>query len=207
MVNALPFLYQYSVSLLNLFSSKDAAQLESLHQDLQDPTSRQSKRLDALLEGFMLNRKHYGDDAPIDPNMVVRAIIGLGQADELPQGACRPDAVLYMANLAQYLSIIYASNEQSEDVRQILSSMFNHFPALFGPIVDAEAKLSAHDSSDLLVRETFLLVLEIRSQYLLRQVSEKSNHAGFDPDEMLRAVFYDGNDGLRGVDYGNQFGT
>ena len=154
MVNALPFLYQYSNSLLNLFSSEDASDLLQLHRDLQQPTSRASKRFNALLEGFMLNRKHYGDDIPIDLDVAVRALAGLRQGDEIPNGAWRPDAVLYMANLARYISTIYASNENSEEARATLNSMFNSFPAPFVSVSDADMNAPGYPSSDLPSRYT-----------------------------------------------------
>jgi hypothetical protein len=201
MANALPFLYQYSDSLLNLFSSGDAGQLERLHLDLQEPNSRASKKLNTLFEGFMLNRKHYGDDTPIDLDIAVRALAGLRQADEIPDGAWRPDAALYMANLAQYISSMYASNEESEDARDILASVFNSFPAPFGPIFHHEARAPRYHPSDLLVNDTLSLVLEIRTQYLRRELSRKHQDPAFDPDETLRAIFYVDHDRLRGPDY------
>lgn len=207
MVNALPFLYQYSNSLLNLFSSEDASDLLQLHRDLQQPTSRASKRLNALLEGFMLNRKHYGDDTPIDLDVAVRALAGLRQGDEILKGAWRPDAVLYMANLARYISTIYASNENSEEARVTLNSMFNSFPSPFASVSDADTNAPGHFSSDLPVHDTLALVLEIRTQYLFHELSKKYSHPAFDPDEMLRAIFYADHDRLRGVDYMDDFST
>lgn len=207
MVNALPFLYQYSNSLLDLFSSEDASDLLQLHRDLQQPTSRASKRFNALLEGFMLNRKHYGDDTPIDLDVAVRAMAGLRQGDEIPDGAWRPDAVLYMANLARYISTIYASNENSEEARVTLNSMFNSFPAPFVSVSDADMNAPGYSSSDLPSPDTLALVLEIRTQYLFHELSKKHSHPAFDPDEILRAIFYVGHDRLRGVDYMDDFST
>jgi hypothetical protein len=201
MANALPFLYQYSDSLLNVFSSGDAGQLERLHLDLQEPNSRASKKLNTLFEGFMLNRKHYGDDTPIDLDIAVRALAGLRRADEIPDGAWRPDAALYLANLAQYISSIYASNEESEDAKDILNSVFNSFPAPFGPVFDNEARAPQYHPSDSLVNDTLSLVLEIRTQYLLQELSRKHQDPAFDPDETLRAIFYVDHDRLRGPDY------
>jgi hypothetical protein len=207
MVNALPFLYQYSNSLLTLFSSEDASDLLQLHRDLQQPTSRASKRFNALLEGFMLNRKHYGDDTPIDLDVAVRALAGLRQGDEIPNGAWRPDAVLYMANLARYISTIYASNENSEEARATLNSMFNSFPAPFVSVSDTAMNAPGYSSSDLPSPDTLALVLEIRTQYLFHELSKKHSHPAFDPDEMLRAIFYIDHDRLRGVDYMDDFST
>jgi hypothetical protein len=207
MVNALPFLYQYSNSLLNLFSSEDASDLVQLHSDLQQPTSKASKRLNALLEGFILNRKHYGDDTPIDLDVAIRALAGLRQGDEIPKDAWRPGAVLYMANLAGYISTIYASNENSEEARVTLNSMFNSFPAPFVSVSDADTNAPGHSSSDLPIHDTLALVLEIRTQYLFHELSKKYSHPAFDPDEMLRAIFYVDHDRLRGVDYMDDFST
>ena len=207
MVNALPFLYQYSNSLLNLFSSEDASDLLQLHRDLQQPTSSASKRLNAFLEGFMLNRKHYGDDTPIDLDVAVRALSGLRQGVEIPKGAWRPDAVLYMANLARYISTIYASNENSEEARVTLNSMFNSFPAPFVSVSDADTNAPGHSWSDLPVHDTLALVLEIRTQYLFHELSKKYSHPAFDPDEILRAIFYADHARLRGVDYMDDFST
>jgi hypothetical protein len=207
MVNALPFLYQYSNSLLNLFSSEDASDLLQLHRDLQQPTSSASKRLNALLEGFMLNRKHYGDDTPIDLDVAVRALAGLRQGVQIRKGTWRPDAVLYMANLARYISTIYASNENSEEARVTLNSMFNSFPAPFASVSGADTNAPGHSSSDLPVHDTLALVLEIRTQYLFHELSKEHSHPAFDPDEMLRAIFYTDHDRLRGVDYMDDFST
>ena len=118
MINALPFLYQYSSSLLSLFSSGDAAQLERLHLDLQNQDSKTSKKLNTLLEGFMLNRRYFGDDTAIDLDIVVRVLAGPRRADIRDEG-WRPDAALYMANLARYISAMYASSEESEGAREI----------------------------------------------------------------------------------------
>jgi hypothetical protein len=207
MANALPFLYQYSDSMLNLFSSGNAAQLECLHRDLQEPTSRASKKLNTLLEGFMLNRKHYGDDTAIDLDIAVRALVGLRHNDEIPDGNWRPDAVLYMANLARYTATSYSSHENSEDARVILTWMFNSFPAPFGTVFDAEAEVPGQHSSNLIVNSTLELVLEIRTQYLFQELSQKQSHPAFDPDEILRAIFYVDHDRLRGPDYMEEFST
>jgi hypothetical protein len=207
MINALPFLYQYSNSLLNLFSSEDASDLLKLHHDLQQPTSKASKRFNALFEGFMLNRKYYGDDTPIDLKVAVRALAGLHREYEIPNGAWRPDAVLYMANLARYISTIYASNENSEEARGTLNSMFNTFPAPFVSVSDADMNASGYPSPDLPAPDTLALVLEIRTQYLFHELSKKHGHPTFDPDEMLRAIFYVDHDRLRGVDYMDDFST
>jgi hypothetical protein len=207
MVNALPFLHQYSNSLLNLFSSEDASDLLQLHRDLQQPTSKASKRFNALLEGFMLNRKHYGDDTPIDLDVAVRALAGLRHGDEIPNGAWRPDAVLYLANLARYISTIYASNENSEEARATLNSMFNSFPAPFASVPDTAMNAPGYSSSDLPSPDTLALVLETRTQYLFHELSKKHSHPAFDPDETLRAIFYVDHDRLRGVDYMDELST
>ena len=198
MINALPFLYQYADSLLNLFASADTAQLERLHEDLKVPNSRASRRLSSMLEGFMLNRVHYGDDTSIDLEIVIRALAGLHQTDELPEEVWRPDAVLYMANLARYISTMYASGEGTDPARELLMSMFNSFPAPFG-------KIPGNHQTNL--DETLLLVLELRTQYMLQELSERQHHPAFDPDETLRAVFYVEYDQLRGLDYHNELSS
>ena len=198
MINALPFLYQCADSLLNLFASEDTAHLELLHEDLNEPTSRASRRLNSMLEGFMLNRVHYGDDISIDLEIVVRALAGLRQADELPEEVRHPDAVLYMANLARYTSTMYASREETAPARELLVSMFNSFPVPFG-------KLPGNHQSNL--DETLSLVLELRTQYMLQELSERQDHPAFDPDETLRAVFYVQYDRLRGLEYHNELSS
>ena len=207
MINALPFLCQYSDSLISLFSSGDARELGRLHRDLQEPTSKASRRLNTLLEGFMLNRKHYGDDTPVAIDIAVRALVGLRQADEIPDGPWRPDAALYMANLAHYVSTIYSSNENSENARETITSMFHSFPASFAPVFDADVKLQERYSANSAASDTFALMLDIRTQYLLQGLSQKRNHPAFDPDEALRAVFYVDHDRLRGPDYMEELST
>ena len=195
MINALPFLYQYSDSLLNLFSSQDVAQLQRLHDDLQEPTSRASKRLSTMREGFMLNSKHYGDDMPINLEIAVLALTGMRQTDRVLDELRRPDPVLHLANLAWCISTLYASKQDTDDAKDLLESIFNDFPALFG-------MPQGHHQSG-----AFSLVLELRTQFLLQELSVKRNRPAFDADETLRDIFYCHHDRLRGLDYNDKDST
>lgn len=199
MVDALPLLYQYSDSLISFFRSNDAPTLERLHHDLQDVDSKATKRLATLANGFKLHRPQFSEDSPVDINLAVRVMLGLHQTGQMSEIRFRPDPVLFMANIAECLSSLFASERDSEIVKEVLRVLLNTFPTPFGADLNLNAE-SLDPLSQSLVDDALSLVLEIRTQYLLNDLAEKQEHPAFDPDQLLANVFYRDPDHLRGAD-------
>lgn len=205
MTTALSFLYDYADSVLKRVASHNAIQVKDLHLALQDPTSKSARTYRALADGLRLNLKHFAQQPPMNVELAVRVMAGLSVNGEIPDAPWRPDPVLYMANLAHYLLALLSFPRESDEAEELLVSLYNDFPLPFGPPFELDPDAIEQSLSNDLIGQTFSLVLEIRTQYLLQQLTYQLGRPSFDPDDMTRQVFYlDDSDELRGFSIWDQ---
>ncbi|ETI28206.1 hypothetical protein G647_00655 [Cladophialophora carrionii CBS 160.54] len=187
-IDNLSGLYHDSTSLMSLLGIASDEQLREMCETSVQPAPRLHKRFHAQSKRFLLTRENYGtthDGADFDfiqPDLILRKILGMGETDAIPNGAWRPDAVLYLANLA--LQIVNVLNPSVEVRRSYLEDMFFNFPQQF---VDLQyfqpSPETYHGMCDLLV--------EMHTQVYLQMLELEQGHIAFDPETSLTAVFFD----------------
>ncbi|OCT53718.1 hypothetical protein CLCR_09594 [Cladophialophora carrionii] len=187
-VDNLSGLYHDSTSLMSLLGITSDEQLREMCETSVPPASRLHKRFHALSKRFLLTREDYGtthdgaDSDFIQPDLILRKILGMSETVAIPNGAWRPDAVLYLANLA--LQIVTVLNPSVEVRRSYLEDMFMNFPQQF---VDLQyfqpSPRTYHGMCDLLV--------EMHTQVYLQMLELEQGHIAFDPETILTAVFFD----------------
>ncbi|OAP59108.1 hypothetical protein AYL99_06406 [Fonsecaea erecta] len=159
------------------------AKLLQLNPLLCRKLTRREEQLLATMEVYG------GNPGFIVPGIVTRKIVGDGELHEINNGPWRPDSVLYLANLALQLAKVL--HRSTEERHTYLEFMFNNFPE---PFHDLDAFPVSAD----MVKGTLLFHTEILTQFYIRQVEIKHHEAGFDPDALLGAVFYDERNKIKG---------
>ena len=202
-VQSLPFLHQYSEGIIKFFAQRDATQLERLHNDLEQQDSRATKKLAGLVKGFRTERAYYGHHPSISVDLICPACVGIRGWRSLANQEWRPDAVLYMANIARFASALFAPARYEDTTTNVLEQLYRDFPATFLPFADSDQDEASGIYTTRPIKEgTASLVLDIRTQYLIHRLRDEADLASFDPDTLLKDVFvYTENEvALRGVE-------
>ena len=199
MLDALPDLSSTSDKLLRLLVPTDASYeaIGNLRSDLEVPDSRTSKNLHRLWNSFMIPREFYGNNRYIHTFAVLRALLEGLQMPAIPYGVWRPDPLLQKANLCSLLMPILVSSPNVNG-DQAIEELDQIFPTYFlNAFVEPEV-LDTHQGCSALLKETFHLALEIRTQYAIILLSRYVSRANFDPNTILSQIFYQATDRLRG---------
>ncbi|KIX95824.1 uncharacterized protein Z520_08532 [Fonsecaea multimorphosa CBS 102226] len=159
------------------------AKLLKLDPLLHRKLSRREEQLLATMEAYG------GSPDFINPEIVIRKILDDSGLRKINNGPWRPDGVLYLANLA--LQMVRVLSRSLEERHTYLELMFNNFPA---PFHGLDPFISSPD----MLKGTFHCYIEILTQFYIRQVEIKHHEEGFDPDEYLGNVFYDGRYKIKG---------
>ncbi|KIW73301.1 hypothetical protein, variant [Phialophora macrospora] len=181
-------LYRHSSSLISLLEDVSDGQLREMCEAVAQPAARVHKRFQTQAKHLLLSRENYGigqDGTNLDfiqPDLILRKIWGIADADAIPDGPWRPDAVLYIANLA--LQVVNVLNPSVEVRRSYLGDMFINFPRQF---ID----LHYFQPSSKTYRGLCDLLVEMLTQVYLQKVEIDRNHKDFDPEKILTSVFFD----------------
>ncbi|EXJ64274.1 hypothetical protein A1O7_00610 [Cladophialophora yegresii CBS 114405] len=185
-IDNLSGLYHDSTSLMSLLEVISDEQLREMCKTSAQPASRLHKRFHAQAKRFLLTRENYGithDGTNLDfiqPDLILRKILGVGGTEAIPNGAWRPDPVLHLANLA--LQVVSVLNPSVELRRSYLEDMFTNFPKQFIDLHYLQPSLEAyHDVCDLLV--------EVLTQVYLQKLEFEHGDPEYHPENILDAVF------------------
>lgn len=191
MVDALPHLFLASTTLLDFLAQKNlsASDVAKLFESLQVPKFSQGKRLRRFKDTFETQRVLFGNDFYIEPGIVLRGLFNVRLVDDIGKGPWRPDWILQKANLARLALEIIPAQSKSPAALKYLNQLDNVFPTPFVTSFVEEGAQSRVGSSELL-QDTFLLALELRTQFLIILLAREENEANFDPNTILLSVFY-----------------
>lgn len=189
-VEALPGLYDDAVKVIDLFQGLDEGDLSIIYNEAHDAGEPTAKRI-----GFRMNRlvdslKPFGATRIlINPEIIIRKLRGNHNVND--DGRWRPDAVLYLANVALLLgTLVGGLGTQPAD---LLDQAYVLFPILFVPA----SPMSRFSTASM--RQSIELANLLRTHFFIHCTRRDMNSPSYDPDDALKDIFYyDGQ--LRGLE-------
>ena len=189
MILSFPDLHRDALAILFTCAVDDDASASMLVQDLSQPASRRRKKLEKELAHFEISREPFANGRLyINLNKILRKFANVKDLKDTRLGPWRPDGVIYLANLAAFLTHVTISTDQQ--IMDSLEYMFNMFPV---PLIPGFIGAGNHhvQCGTALYLETMSLDLELRTQYFLAKVQLAMVDQNFDPDELLKRAFFD----------------
>jgi hypothetical protein len=193
-VENLPDLFQASRKILDLLAPQNFSpgRVEATVKDLLIPGSRLATKLKFNEDKFNLLRKLYEPELEpgqryIKVRYIVRSL--LGTPNPLEEDF-RPDEILYAANLATLVKECLVIEKESEKARRLLMDLDSppfRFPEPFLESFDHEVAFGKSS----LVEESFDLMLDIRTQFIIAALRHQRDDDNFVPEELLIAGLYD----------------
>lgn len=181
-LEALPDLQDGAEKLIRFFNRNDD-QLEQFMQELHSGTAV-SKTFGRRMKYFLESRATFGNRLFITPEVIDRKLQGPMGADE----TWKPDAVLYLANVAFFLSTVFTGDDERKD--ELFQNIYAHYPAHFMSI-DAQSTFTTQ-----LVEETIAFGNEFRTQFFILMAKQRTKEGAFEPDTVLRELFRNEEDPL-----------
>ena len=186
-------LYETSEEFLDHLVPQDG-RLSDDHQhirDMQMPDSSFSadyRDFDAevayYLNGFRLEHQRY-----ISRKAVHRALLGPNRDSDASR--CGLDLILYAANLLIFAKQAIHSDRSEKDSWDALRELDNFFPTFFlSKLIPRSDSSSSPAGDSALLRETFDLALDLRTQLAILYLERSSTEDSFNPDEALDEVFF-----------------
>ena len=206
MVDTLKDLSDASDRIADSIVLEDASKssVATLLKSLQDPVSRQSKKLKRLVDSFQRQKSVYGSELPyINVPVVIRAMLRAQHKSfaNIGNGPWRADTVLYKANVMVMLADIFAYPATPQAIESPLEKLERDFPSPFlSSIANNSEQQNSLAGCSALTEETFLLALDVRTQYCIFLLNRHHRQPNFDPDEVLAQVFLNGAEFLKGWD-------
>lgn len=186
-----------SEQLLSFLATKDFSDIE-VGRSFRETNSRLSGKLEKLLMRLSDSCETFGesdDIIPIALRPAIQRLLGVRQYEDVGYGVWRPDAILQLANLANFAATLLGPNAQNSQDLGLLQTMWEQFPS---PFTHGLEKLGVESFSygyTRLLDPTFEVGLEIRTQFAVALLSERRSDQNFDPDAVLQRLFYAENDG------------
>ena len=192
MISKLTDLSDVSGKVLDLLTPRNASDqdLDKLIRDLQDPTSRRARHFRNLRSAFTEVRREYGAGAYIDLSTTIRGMLGVRYPSEVGEGLWRPDDIFYKSNLATFIDILWSLQDSFDSTVHPLEKLDRDFPK---PFLERLAGITSHQSlgSSTLLKDSFDVALDIRTQFTLQTLKDKQGNANFDPSIVLNQIFYE----------------
>lgn len=190
MVDELSDLQSAATRLMDLFVSNasDPRDIVDAAKRLTNPMSTQSKRLKPATHKLISAMKGFSKQVFIDVEQIKQLIPSVQ-----PEGAAfpwSPSPILHKANCARLALDVLLATIGSHSPRHAIERLESQFPASF---LDAIVKRSQSKpiGASTAEKQTFELALEIRTQYFIKELERRQNEKDFDPQSILRGVFYD----------------
>ncbi|ETN45793.1 uncharacterized protein HMPREF1541_09626 [Cyphellophora europaea CBS 101466] len=197
-IDCLPSLCDDSTKILNLFRGVDGPTLAQLSESIHDPSTTACKRFELHVNRYGVSASAFGTTNRLFLNSEMIVLRLKADNDAVDNGRWRPDAVLYLANLAFFLATIVGGGDEQIDVA--LRRSYPVFPSLFTSI-DPSSRFATK-----LIEETVDYGNKLRTQVFIKHARENMDQPNFDPDDILRQVFYSSDSGLGGLDFtGDRF--
>ncbi|KAL8790351.1 MAG: hypothetical protein Q9213_000704 [Squamulea squamosa] len=173
---------------LLLFRDISEASIQGIKTLFSDPKSRERKQLENYSSIFQAYRNVYGEAMLIDVPATARRLLGLPKQGSLRLGPRRMDPILYKANMTVIVRDLIA--QVNDNIENSIEELDKDFPRpFFHQLVD---NINMHKTVDSSAQKehTFLLALDIRTQYFIDSAKRLIDEPNFDPDSLLQQVFY-----------------
>lgn len=187
MVESLVPLYNAADNLTRVLTIGDQAKAKALRSDLQTTESRTFKSFQRSHAAVKFHKEHFGDKDYIELHIAIRGLLNVRSWHLVGEGEWRPDNILELANIAELAFNLLPRSRNSRDAKVTLESFQETFPQNF--LTDLSESTSELGGS-VLVQETFRFALESRIQYAITQLHEHEKSESFDPDNIIRQIFY-----------------
>jgi hypothetical protein len=185
-VDSLADLHREALKIIEIFANLTPAIFSALINDLSDPTSKPSNRLryqytklQATFQNFETGKRIY-----IIPQTIVRKLDG-GAWEDVQDGKWRPDAVLYLANLAQLICGTFLGDRDEDDLDTYFGALMKYFPRIFTPVEQGGRFTTQHVA----LAQSFERAS--RTQHFIHIARRDGRKASYDPGDMLRELFPD----------------
>ncbi len=181
-IDSLADLHRESSNIIHLFRNQTEDPY-AFAKDLEDVSSKIGRRLRQCLNKYIVTRESFGGSLYIHAHLIVRKLRDGEVWASIPDGKWRPDAILYLANLAQLLASCFIGNE--EQINTNLQNLRKYYPQIFSS-VDASSRFRTT-----LADTAVEFSNSFRTQFFVHETRHRMTQADFDPDVVLRELFPD----------------
>jgi hypothetical protein len=155
--------------------------------EIVTPGTRASKIYKKRLDAFMMYKSDFTTPQVRDfvrPQNVSRALFEVTSIEDIPEGARRPDSIMYKANLASMLHMILVSTRDVEvaNVPQMLESVEQAFPTV----------VAGSEYNPLAVA----LSIGLTTQLAVNKIQDSVKDVDFNPHDIVTKAFHS-EDGYR----------
>lgn len=171
----------------------DELDLHGHVEQLHERGSRLSKQLKQLAKVLEATQDGtFGSQTYIDPHIILRCLLET-HIEAFPKGSWRPDAIIYKANLANFVDMICSIPPDSEQVYDTLASLDVNFPSQFvSKFVHVD---EAGAGTSMLIQDTFEMALELRTQLAILNMIQKRPETLEEANNAICQIFVDAGDG------------
>lgn len=182
-VDSLADLHRESTNIIRFFEHPTEDTIPTLLEQFEDASSKTGRRFRQYLSKFVVTRESFGEDLYINSSLVVRRLRDGEAWSSIPDGKWRPDAILYLANLAQLLASCFMGAE--EQVNENFQNLRNFHPQIFSSVEASSRFRTSLAESAVGFSNAF------RTQYFIQEAKQHAGEATFDPDVVLGELFPD----------------
>lgn len=180
MVDVLPNLASASNDLAKLLLPADPKSRSIVRKEIRKAGTKYNKLFHNRCEAIGIHKKAFGSTDFIQPTIVLRALIGVQQINDVPRGDWRPDNVIYEINLAQMLRtllITFVDNAviSAEGFDEISNLDVNFASAIAGQTFQPRA---------------FQMSLELLTQLAIVRMAAYWTDPTFSPTRTIVETFY-----------------
>ncbi|KAJ5797924.1 uncharacterized protein N7503_007220 [Penicillium pulvis] len=192
MLDELPDLQQAASSLMNLLVSNQSIPIGIVNaakrMRVAGLGSKENKRLKSHCKKLVERMKQYGDLPFVDVSRIRSLIPSIAAGGDYQPWS--PSPTLHSANCARLAFEVLLSTADSESAKQVVESLNSQFPA---PFLDhfTKGRESNPIGSSTAEKAAWELALEIRTQYFIMEFERRQTEKGFEPNQLLRSIFYD----------------
>ena len=197
MVDVLPSLATAADELAKLIVPVDPKSRPVVRKEIRTLGTKHNKLFKNRMDSLNIHKHSFGSTEYIQPSIVLRALLGVPNMREVPEGPWRPDSVIYKINLAQMLNsmLITLPGNGSTDITTAGYTAIEHLDLHFASAIAGP-----------IFRENALqLCLAILTQLTIVRLSFYMADLNFVPSEAIARIFYadDGHGGLLKDESGN----
>ena len=202
MIDALTDLSNASDRILKTFLPNEANEthISAIRREMQDPKSRTAKNVQRLGPHFERQSDPFSIEQYINPSVVARVLSGEQHVADVGNGNWRPDAVMQKANFTKLLTTLLTFENLDKDVQEFsIRKLERDFPTQFSQeLLELGEEYGVSFGSSILLEETFEAAVELRTQFFIMLLTNFADESSPDPDELMKEVFYDRQNSLKG---------
>lgn len=158
-------------------------------QEIQKPDSDFTEEYRDFNDELNVHLKHYKSEehSYIHVRAVHRVLFGVNP--DLAAAQSGIDLILYLANVLVFAKQMIHSNRSEKQIWDALRQLDNSFPSQFMRSLEPEI-LSTDAGDSAMLKSTFDLALELRTQLAILVLEKSATDSIFNPDEVISEVFY-----------------